>query len=221
MVARVNLERRAEIGREKRARTRTQLIEAAKTLLTERSIEAVTVDEVVTAAAVAKGTFYYHFNDLEELAAAVASELAHGFDELIGPRRLAFSDPLERVACGVMGFLDKAVADHRWGRLVLNGPTPPGLRRPVRDHLIADLKAAQLLGEIDFEDIGLAADLVIGIWREVTRAIVEDRLAAGSVDVACAAMLRALGLTRSQASTLTARVRRKAIDLNVNQIGGT
>jgi AcrR family transcriptional regulator len=33
------------------------VIEAAKSLLTERPIEAVTVDEVVTAAAVAKGTF--------------------------------------------------------------------------------------------------------------------------------------------------------------------
>lgn len=215
-MARVNLARRAEIGREKRARTRTQLIEAAKSLLTERPMEAVTVDEVVTAAAVAKGTFYYHFNDLEELAAAVASEMAHGFDELIGPRRLAFSDPLERVTCGVMGFLDKAVGDHRWGRLVLNGPTPPGLRRPVRDHLMADLAAAKQVGELDFEDIELAADVVIGIWREVTRAIVEGRLGAGSVDVACATMLRALGLTRSQASALTARVRRKAANLRPN-----
>lgn len=220
-MARVNLARRAEIGREKRARTRTQLIEAAKTLLTVRPIEAVTVDELVTAAAVAKGTFYYHFNDLEELAAAVASEMAQGFDELIGPRRLAFADPLERVACGVMGFLDKAVADHRWGRLVLNGPTPPGLKRPVRDHLMADLAAAQQAGELDVEDIGLAADLVIGIWREVTRAIVEDRLGPASVDIACSAMLRALGLTRSQASALTVRVRRKAIDLNANQVAVT
>ena len=51
--------------------------------------------------------------------------------------------------------------------------------------------------------------------------VVEDRLGAGGVDVACAAMLRALGLTRSQASALTDRVRRKAIDLNANQVAVT
>jgi hypothetical protein len=78
--------------------------------------------------------------------------------------------------------------------------------------LIADLTAARQLGNLGLDDVELAADLVIGIWREVTRAIVEDRLAMGGVDVACAAMLRALGLTRSQASALAARVRRKAAD---------
>ena len=215
-MARVNRVRRAEIGREKRGRTRAQLIEAAKTLLTERSIEAVTVDEVVTAAAVAKGTFYYHFKDLDELASAVARELTRGFDALIQPRRLALSDPLERIAGGLMAFLDKAIEDPDWGRLVLNGPAPPERGRAVRDNLIADLTAARQLGNLGLDDVELAADLAIGIWREVTRAIVEDRLAMGGVDMACAAMLRALGLTRSQAAALTARVRRKATELRPN-----
>ena len=215
-MARVNRARRAEIGREKRERTRGQLIEAAKSLLTERPIEAVTVDEVVTAAAVAKGTFYYQFKDLEELAAAVANELAHGFDTLIQPRLLILSDPLERIAGGLMAFLDKAVAEPGWGQLVLNAPGPPELGRSVRKNLIADLTAARQLGTLGLDDVELAADLVIGIWREVTRAIVEGRLAAGGVDVACAGMLRALGLTRSQASALTTRVRRKATELRPN-----
>ena len=209
-MARVNLARRAEIGREKRARTRAQLMEGAKALLAERPIEAVTVDDVVTAAAVAKGTFYYHFRDLEDLAATLARDIAHGFDELIRPGRLAFPDPLERVCRGLMAFLDKAIDDPRWGRLVLNGPAPAELGRSVRHNLTADLMAAREAGKLGLEEVELAADLVIGIWREVTRAIVEGRLAEGGVDTACAAMLRALGLTRSEAKAVTARVRRKA-----------
>ena len=74
-MAHINLERRAEIGREKRARTKAQLIAAAKALCSTRPWESVTVDEVVNEAGVAKGTFYTHFNDLNELAAAVADEL--------------------------------------------------------------------------------------------------------------------------------------------------
>ena len=63
-----------------------------------------TVDEVVSEAEVAKGTFYTHFNDLNELAAAVADELIKSFDELIQPFRLSFSDPLLRIEFGCDAF---------------------------------------------------------------------------------------------------------------------
>ena len=53
--------RRAEIGREKRARTRSRLVAAAKSLFARSAVEAVTVDEVEKEAGVAKGTFYFHF----------------------------------------------------------------------------------------------------------------------------------------------------------------
>jgi AcrR family transcriptional regulator len=92
-MAKVNLERRAEIGREKRARTKAQLVTAAKALFSQRPWESVTIDEAVNEAGVAKGTFYGHFNDLDELAAAVADELVQSFDELIQPQRLSIADP--------------------------------------------------------------------------------------------------------------------------------
>ena len=110
-MAKINLKRRAEIGREKRARTKAQLIAAAKALFSKRPWEAVTVDEVVNEAAVAKGTFYGHFNDMNELAAAVADELIHSFDELIQPQRLSISDPLVRIAFGCYAFMEKALED--------------------------------------------------------------------------------------------------------------
>ena len=81
-MARIDLARRAQIGRDRRARTRSQLIEAARALYGRSPIEAVTVDDVVAEAAVAKGTFYVHFDGLAELQAAVADQLAHEFDEL-------------------------------------------------------------------------------------------------------------------------------------------
>jgi AcrR family transcriptional regulator len=67
--------------RDRRARTRPQLIEAARALYALNPIEAVTVDNLV-GEAVAKGTFYVHFDGLAELQAAVADQLAHEFDEL-------------------------------------------------------------------------------------------------------------------------------------------
>jgi AcrR family transcriptional regulator len=46
--------RRAQIGQEKRARTRAQLVSAAISLFAKRAIEAVTVDDVVTEVDLAK-----------------------------------------------------------------------------------------------------------------------------------------------------------------------
>src|SRR5271165_4363825 len=116
-MANINLERRAEIGREKRARTKAQLIAAAKALGSTRPWESMTVDEVVNEAGVAKGTFYTHFNDLSELAAAVADDLIQSFDELIQFRRLAISDPLLRIAFGCDAFIAKSLEDRLWASL--------------------------------------------------------------------------------------------------------
>jgi AcrR family transcriptional regulator len=70
-MAKIDLARRAEIGRERRAKTRAQILEATEILLAERPPEALTIDTIVDAAGVAKGTFYYHFQSIEELTAAV------------------------------------------------------------------------------------------------------------------------------------------------------
>src|SRR5271169_1657976 len=100
VMARVDLARRAQIGRDRSARTRAELIEAARGLYAARNFDSVTVDEVVDAAGVAKGTFYVHFESLADLQSAIADELAHEFDELLQPRRLALDDPVERIAAG-------------------------------------------------------------------------------------------------------------------------
>lgn len=213
-MVRIDLNRRAEIGREKRARTRAQLVEGAKSLLSERPLLAITIDEIVATSGVAKGTFYYHFRDITELAGAVAHELAADFDALIRPQRLAFGNPLERVGYGLAAFLGKAVEDHRWGRLVLNGlPAAPELDQSVRLNLLADLSEANRIGRLGVQDVELAADIVIGIWREVTRGITEGRLGPGTVDASCTAALRALGLSRSEAAAIVARVRNKTAGL--------
>ena len=111
---RIDLARRAEIGREKRARTRAQIVEAAAMLLAERPPEALTVDAVVEAAGVAKGTFYYHFESIEELAAAVGEKLGESFDDLLAPARLGIEIPSR--AC-------PSASPNFWQR---RSPTPSG-----------------------------------------------------------------------------------------------
>src|SRR6516165_8102569 len=99
-MAKIDLRRRAEIGRERRAKTRAKLVEAARFLFTSQSNASVTIEEVTRRARVAKGTFYSHFRSLDDLRAAVAAELAAAFEDFVDSNRLYIADPVDRIAAG-------------------------------------------------------------------------------------------------------------------------
>src|SRR6478752_6650947 len=142
-MAKIDTARRAEIGREKRARTRAQILEAGTMLLAERPPEALTVDAIVEAAGVAKGTFYYHFQSIDELAAAVGAKLGESFDDLLTAARLKLSDPIARLSFAFTQFLEKAISDPVWARLVVqSAQAPTEFARGIRTHLKADLTEA-------------------------------------------------------------------------------
>ena len=58
-MARIDLKRRGEIGRERRAKTRAQLIEAARLLFTSRPFASVTVEEVTRQARALEGRLLF------------------------------------------------------------------------------------------------------------------------------------------------------------------
>jgi AcrR family transcriptional regulator len=192
-MAKIDLARRAEIGREKRARTRAQIVDAGLMLLAERPPEALTVDAIVEAAGVAKGTFYYHFQSIEELVAAVGAKLADGFDELLAPSRLDEPDPIERMSLAFTSFLEKAVNDPLWARLVVRSAEVPAALGRIRENLKADLAEAIAQGRVAIQDVELAADIVIGVWLQITRGRLERRAGPDLTRQVLAAVLRALG----------------------------
>lgn len=196
-MARVDLARRAEIGREKRAKTRAQIVQAGAMLFSERPISAVTIDAVVEAAGVAKGTFYYHFQSIDELGAAVGAKLGATFDEMLTPARREFKDPIDRLSFAFTQFLEKARSDADWGRLVVQSsqsPTEFGLG--VRSNLKADIAEAIMQGRVSVRDAELAVDIVIGIWLQVTRGILDRGARPELTPQTVEAVLRALGASR-------------------------
>lgn len=68
---------RAPRGDRRRQRTRSAIIAAGQQLFATRSMEGVSIDDIVEAADVAKGSFYNHFEDKEGLAATII-ELVQG-----------------------------------------------------------------------------------------------------------------------------------------------
>ena len=193
-MAKIDLIRRAEIGREKRAKTRALIVEAGAILLGDRPPEALTVDAIVEAAGVAKGTFYYHFQSISELTAAVGAMLSESFDEILTPARLELRDPIARLAFGFTQFLEKGSSDSAWARLVVqSAQSPTEFGRGVRENLKADLAEAVAQGRLTVRNVDLAADIVTGIVLQVMRGLPETGADHDLIREARDAMLRALG----------------------------
>jgi AcrR family transcriptional regulator len=199
--------RRAEIGREKRARTRAQLVAAASALFARQAVESVTVDDVIREADVAKGTFYVHFKDLHGLIAAVADELVASIDELLQPVRLSIEDPAQRIAYGCSCFIDKALSDPAWAGLMARmAATVAKGGEIARRRLYEDLKdnAKRLPGSGASVELNL--EVVVGILLQVLRAIAEGRLSSRNREGALAAILRAIGLDARQVKSVLGRL---------------
>src|ERR1700760_1144010 len=145
-MARVNLARRAEIGSAKRARTRATILDAARQCYANGEM---TVDAVMQAAGLAKGTFYVHFEDLAALEAELGAALIAELDEGLQPARLAVSDPLTRLATAATIMLRHLAATPSGARLAARAAADiPGLSQAVFVRMQEDLVAAQAAGRL-------------------------------------------------------------------------
>lgn len=197
-MAKIDLARRAEIGREKRERTRTLILDVGTMLMAERPRESITIDAVVEAAGVAKGTFYYHFQSIDELAAAVGEKLGESFDAVLRDARLALDDPVKRLCFAFTKFLEKAISDPNWARLVVqSSQSRAPYARGIRTNLKADIAQAIVQERVSIRDAELAVDIVMGIWLQVTRGILDRGGKPELTQQTVESVLRALGASLS------------------------
>jgi AcrR family transcriptional regulator len=206
-LARIDPKRRAEIGRERRARTRAQLVEAARFLFTSRPIASVTVEDVTKQAGLAKGTFYAHFRQLDELWAAVAAELVETFADMADASRRSITDPVEVIAMGCAALHRRGSARSRLGSAdrtrslgVCTG-CGRGPRAFENKFAIGPGQARLTCFSID-----VGFDLVFGIVVQAMRSASEARLSPRDVPDIVQGILRALGVTPEGAERALRRV---------------
>ena len=132
-MAQVNLARRAEIGLAKRNRTRAAILEAARACYAAPKAAPVTVDAVMQAAGLAKGTFYVHFADLGALEGALGEALTEELDRRLQPARLAADHPLTRAATALTVLLRDLARSPAQARLVARAAAEiPDVATPCR-----------------------------------------------------------------------------------------
>lgn len=130
------------------ARTRSALLSAGMELLVERPVDAIAIDEFVAVAGVAKGSFFNHFADKRQFASAVAKGIRVEVEQWVGQINSGVSDPLERLAGGMVAAAAYALANPQRTAVLarsFNGmslddhPINAGLLQDLRDALKAEL----------------------------------------------------------------------------------
>jgi len=206
-LAKIDLRRRAEIGRQRRAKSRAQIVEAARFLFTSRPIASVTIEDVTRQAQVAKGTFYSHFRSLDDLRAAVAAELSQTFEDLIDTSGLYAADPVARIAAGCAVFIGEAQRDPAWGALIARGACAfPTFASAARECLKTNLRLAQSEGRVASFSIEVGFDLVFGIILQAIRSASGARMSPADAKDVVQAILRALGVGTEEADLALRRI---------------
>ena len=194
----VNLTRRAEIGSAKRARTRAAILGAARECYAAGPL---TVDSIMTAAGLGKGTFYVHFEDLAALEAELGVTLIAELDEHLQPARLSTSDPLSRLATATTILLRHLGAQPERARLASRAAAAiPDVGRAVLMRMREDVAAAQAAGSIALPSHELAAGIVTAIFLHATKEFGLGRSDMAAVPHFVAAILRAIGCAPDDAA---------------------
>jgi len=191
------------------ARTRAALLAAGRRLLSEQPIDAVTVDDIVQAAAVGKGSFYNHFADREALERAIATQIRAAIESAVARANTGVDDPARRLARAVCTYLRHALDEpEQAGALVHIHSGHTSLSAPLNRGLVEDLEAGLTGGRFDVATVESGALYVLGVTQLALVRIVQEPNPAFAVSLSqqmCALVLRGLGLPKAEADQIAAQ----------------
>lgn len=201
-----SLERRAAIGRERRDKTRQQLLIAAARLVASRGAEGLTIEDFIKAAGVARGTFYNYFETREELVDTLWQHA--GTTSLAKIRRIngADPDPAFRLVSGLRMSIRKAASDHVWGWLMFRMTAADAeFNAQLRSFPIRDINAGIKLKRFAAEDPEIAADYFVGIAMMAMKAVLIAERPADYPETCAFLVLRGLGVDPAEAKEIAHR----------------
>lgn len=166
------------------ARNRQRVLEAAAALFAERGVAAVSMDDVVAAAGVGKGTLYRSFGDKSGLAAALLDERERRLQAgiLHGPPPLGPGAPASsRLEAFVRAYL--AYVAENLELVWMSQAATAGARLRIGSHRFWRAHLAFLLAEAGAVDPALRADIVLAALaaEQVAWWIREERRPAGEL----------------------------------------
>ena len=189
-----------------RVRTRARIVAAGSRLLSSQSLDSLTIDDIVDAAKVAKGSFYNHFVDKMEFAQAVL-EMARGDTEFkIFAANHEVKDPPRRIVralCVLLNYTEQH-PERMLAALCLSEQHTTAAS-PVNIGVAADVRQGIEDGRLRCIDLDIGVVTILGMFTVAVRHATDPEVDASYQAVAHgvgAALLRALGVDHGEALSL-------------------
>lgn len=212
----VATDHRVRVAEQKRERMRERLIDA--TIAAYLGCEAgghPVVEDVIRIAEVSRGSFYKHFDAIDDVFAEIGRRMAQEMLVTYGLLAAPLTDAVTRVALGPLMALVRSAMEPRHGAFVA--------RVDFVDFLASDLPRTQLValtlqsgrasGALQFGSTDAAVDLLIGCTLEGARRIQRNRGGDASyVRELTAMVLRGLGVTPAHADRAVAQAWQRLVD---------
>jgi AcrR family transcriptional regulator len=182
---------------------RARLLASAMRLVAEKGPAATSIDDVISAAEVSRGTFYKYFPSPDALVRELAIEIANELIGMAEPVVLSYEDPAERVSSGIR-LVARLAIDHPLAATFLVRLGWPDARGPnmLLDFVKRDLTEGIRQGRFTRMPIALALNIVTGAVLGATHCMLEPGCDSDFAEQSAAAALRGLGLDAKSAERI-------------------
>jgi AcrR family transcriptional regulator len=199
------IDHRPRVGAERRERMRLRLLRSALGLVAAKGHAATSVDDVIAAAQVSRGTFYKYFPSPDALVEALGIEIANELSRIVEPLAHYQDDPAEWVARGIR--LVSRIAIHYptvAGCLVrLGWPEDRGVS--LLKFVCRDIEEGIRRKRFQRVPIALALTIVGGATLGATQRMLDSNCKQDFSRQAAAAALRALGMDTADADAISSK----------------
>jgi AcrR family transcriptional regulator len=159
----IDADRRAEIARERRAKTRANLLAAAFDLFGEENGLYSRIEDIAGKAGISRQTLYNHFSGMDELRDALTYEVTHDFLTAVTDIVNALEDPREHASVAIRFYLERARRDRRWAWSMIN-LSASGIIFGAETYNRAELtiKQGMAVDKLSIKYSALGRDMVLG-----------------------------------------------------------
>jgi len=194
---------RPRVAAERRERMRARLLASAMRLVAEKGPTATSIDDVISAAEVSRGTFYKYFPSPDALVRELAIEIANELIGMAEPVVLSYEDPAERVSSGIR-LVARLAIDHPLAATFLVRLGWPDARGPnmLLDFVKRDLTEGIRQGRFARMPIALALNIVTGAVLGATHCMLEPGCDSDFAEQSAASALRGLGVDAKSAERI-------------------
>ena len=190
----------------RREKTRARLINAAKTLMAERGVDAVGLSEITEAADLGAGTFYNYFQSRDDIVEAVAEDAIESLGARLDRLTAEMSDAAEVFAFSLRHLVQQAASDPLWGWFVVRlGVAHPKLIAILGPRAARDLRKGVASGRFTVPDVDIAKSCVFGALLSTLHRVLSTEVAPHVDEVYARTMLCMVGVPAEEAEEIASR----------------